>query len=470
MAAGGEFVEGWLVAQVLGEGAYGEVRLLVHSRSGACVALKAVRAGEGGAREAALHRALRHPHVLRCLGERRHDHLHYLFLEYAQGGELFDRIEPDAGMPPQDARRYWRQLAAGLHYLHSRGVAHRDIKPENLLLDNDDNLKISDFGMATLFRHGSRERLLARVCGTVPYAAPEVLRAETRPYRAPPADLWAAALVLLAMLAGELPWERASLEDPRYALWSTWAEAERADAAVPGGVWRKLSAGALALLRRALRPDAARRPALESLLEHRWLTQSDIDLAQPREGTKRVWSSQPLMAAEAGTGDQDALVLSAADMDALLSYSQPAHTDDLLLSTPPDATQGTQPGLLQRLVRRMTRVWMRCDDTAALKALTDLLDEKRYVWRRVHPRILAIDCGDEVRMRAWALRVCQEDSEAHSVLEFRRSRGCGLAFKRRYLELRRSLQPLSTPPPPRADMLSAPLYALEPMDTAMDLS
>ncbi|CAK1601457.1 unnamed protein product [Parnassius mnemosyne] len=111
MAAGGEFVEGWLVAQVLGEGAYGEVRLLVHARSGACVALKALRRGgegaregaaegagegareaEGGAREAALHRALRHPHVLRCLGERVHADRHYLFLEYAQGGELFDRI------------------------------------------------------------------------------------------------------------------------------------------------------------------------------------------------------------------------------------------------------------------------------------------------------------------------------------------------------------------------------------------
>lgn len=51
-------------------------------------------------------------------------------------------------------------------------------------------------------RHGSRERLLARVCGTVPYAAPEVLRAAAAPYRAAPADLWAAALVLLAMLAG----------------------------------------------------------------------------------------------------------------------------------------------------------------------------------------------------------------------------------------------------------------------------
>lgn len=128
------------------------VRLLVHARSGAAVALKALPAGAGAAREAALHRALRHPHVLRCLGERTHQGRHYLFLEYAARGELFTRIEPDAGMAPRAARRYARQLLAGARYLHARGVAHRDLKPENLLLDHRDDLKISDFGMATLFR------------------------------------------------------------------------------------------------------------------------------------------------------------------------------------------------------------------------------------------------------------------------------------------------------------------------------
>lgn len=131
------------------------MRLLVHASTGAAVALKVVRgAGAGGeaAREAALHRALRHPHVLRCLGARAHAEMHYMFLEYAAGGELFDRIEPDAGMSERAARRYYTQLLRALRYLHERGVAHRDIKPENLLLDHKDDLKVSDFGMATLFR------------------------------------------------------------------------------------------------------------------------------------------------------------------------------------------------------------------------------------------------------------------------------------------------------------------------------
>lgn len=55
-------------------------------------------------------------------------------------------------MPFGEAQRYLNQILSGVEYLHNRGVAHRDLKPENILLDDTDNVKISDFGMATLFR------------------------------------------------------------------------------------------------------------------------------------------------------------------------------------------------------------------------------------------------------------------------------------------------------------------------------
>lgn len=66
---------------------------------------------------------------------------------------FFTFPEPDIGMPQYLAQRYFNQLLSGVQYLHTRGVAHRDLKPENLLLDEHDNLKISDFGMATMFRY-----------------------------------------------------------------------------------------------------------------------------------------------------------------------------------------------------------------------------------------------------------------------------------------------------------------------------
>ena len=63
-----------------------------------------------------------------------------------------------------------------------------------------DNLKISDFGLATVFRYQGRERMLEKCCGTVPYVAPEVL--SRQPYHAEPADIWSCAIILVAMLAG----------------------------------------------------------------------------------------------------------------------------------------------------------------------------------------------------------------------------------------------------------------------------
>lgn len=57
-------------------------------------------------------------------------------------------------MPSAEAQDYFLQLVSAVEYLHLRGVTHRDIKPENILLNHLDEIKLSDFGMATMFRYG----------------------------------------------------------------------------------------------------------------------------------------------------------------------------------------------------------------------------------------------------------------------------------------------------------------------------
>ena len=126
--------------------------------------------------------------------------------QYCSGGELFDRIEPEIGMPEHQAQYFFHQLMSAVNYLHHRGVAHRDIKPENLLLTDTDVLKLSDFGMATVFRHQGKERLLERRCGTTAYCAPEMLMKPR--YNAEPSDIWSCGIVLVAMVTGELPWNQ----------------------------------------------------------------------------------------------------------------------------------------------------------------------------------------------------------------------------------------------------------------------
>lgn len=78
-------------------------------------------------------------------------------------GDLFDKLEPDIGIPEQDAQRFFHQLMAEVVYLHGIWIIYRDIKPENLLLDERDKLKISDFGLATVFQHNNQESLLNKM-------------------------------------------------------------------------------------------------------------------------------------------------------------------------------------------------------------------------------------------------------------------------------------------------------------------
>ena len=159
-----EFIEGWDLVQVLGEGTFGEVKLLVNKENGEACAMKEIdilanpEAEESVKKEICVHKLLKHEQIVQCYGSRQDGNRQFIFLEYCSGGELFDRIEPDVGMPELQAQSFFIQIMSGLEYLHKKGVTHRDIKPENLLLDEKDCLKIADFGMATVFRYRGKER------------------------------------------------------------------------------------------------------------------------------------------------------------------------------------------------------------------------------------------------------------------------------------------------------------------------
>ena len=81
---------------------------------------------------------------------------------------------PDVGVPEEIAHYFFYQLMSALNYCHQHGICHRDLKPENLLLDGHGNLKLSDFGLCSVFKYKGKERPLNDACGSPPYAAPEV--------------------------------------------------------------------------------------------------------------------------------------------------------------------------------------------------------------------------------------------------------------------------------------------------------
>ncbi|GLT68329.1 hypothetical protein SLA2020_405740 [Shorea laevis] len=132
----------------------------------------------------------------------------YFVMEYVKGGELFNKIAK--GRLKEDAARtYFQQLIAAVDYCHSRGVYHRDLKPENLLLDEQGNLKVSDFGLSALGESRRQDGLLHTTCGTPAYVAPEVIN--KKGYDGAKADIWSCGVILYVLLAGFLPFHDPNL-------------------------------------------------------------------------------------------------------------------------------------------------------------------------------------------------------------------------------------------------------------------
>lgn len=112
-------------------------------------------------------------------------------------------------MKEELARKYFQQLISAVDFCHSRGVSHRDLKPENLLLDENENLKVSDFGLSSLPEQLRNDGLLHTRCGTPAYVAPEILR--KKGYDGAKADLWSCGVILYVLLAGFLPFQDENL-------------------------------------------------------------------------------------------------------------------------------------------------------------------------------------------------------------------------------------------------------------------
>ena len=100
----------------------------------------------------------------------------YIVLEYAAKGELFDYVYyPKKGFGERYGRCIFKDILNGLNGCHQAGIAHRDLKMENIMLDKDFNIKLADFGFATLLKGKNNDNLLSTPLGTLAYAAPEIL-------------------------------------------------------------------------------------------------------------------------------------------------------------------------------------------------------------------------------------------------------------------------------------------------------
>uniref|UniRef100_A0A4W4E8K8 Serine/threonine-protein kinase CHK1 n=1 Tax=Electrophorus electricus TaxID=8005 RepID=A0A4W4E8K8_ELEEL len=397
------FVQDWDLVQTLGEGAYGEVRLLVNKKTEEAVAVKVVDTSsakdciENVKKEVCVHKMLSHPNIVRFFGHRSEGPIHI-------------------------------------------GITHRDVKPENILLDDKDNLKISDFGMATMFRHRGRERKLSRLCGTLPYVAPELLsRSE---FHAQPADVWACGIVLTAMLAGELPWDQPSESCQEYVDWL-----QKKIYITP---WKKIDSVPLGLLKNILLHSPEDRFTIPEIKKHRWFSSSfksgvkrQGDVPGPvtkilrsdieRDDRVQISSSQP-----EPQGLWEVRYDVVGTEGAQVSFSQPACPDHMLLGSQLLATPGASQNPWQRLVRRLTRFFTTLKVEPSYAALRDTCIALGYQWKQSCTSQATVSTMDR-RNNKLIFKVHFLEMEERILVDFRLSKGDGLEFKRIFLKLKQKL-------------------------------
>lgn len=222
-------------------------------------------------RETAILKKLRHPHITRLYQLMETDHTIYLVTEYASKGEIFDYLVAKGRMPEPEAKRIFSQIVSALSYCHSQGVVHRDLKAENLLLDQNMNIKLADFGFSNQYTEGC---LLSTWCGSPPYAAPELFQGLK--YDGPKADIWSLGVVLYVLVCGSLPFDGPTLHALRNV--------------VIDGKFRIpyfMSQDCEHLIRHMLVVEPEKRLTISQIEKHKWLSDSppvdtgpDIEMQQ----------------------------------------------------------------------------------------------------------------------------------------------------------------------------------------------
>ncbi|TMW98977.1 hypothetical protein EJD97_003259 [Solanum chilense] len=212
-------------------------------------------------REISAMSCLNHPNIIKLHEVMATKSKIYLVMEIASGGDLHAKLIRHGRFSNSTARFYFHQLVSALHYCHQNGVTHRDIKPQNILLDQNNNIKISDFGLSALPEQ-LKNSLLHTACGTPGYTAPEV--AYGKGYNGEKADSWSCGVILFAFLSGYFPFDSGNLSNMYRAI-------HRRDFRFPNWV----SKSARSVINKLLDPNPSTRLSIEQLMNLPWFKKSN---------------------------------------------------------------------------------------------------------------------------------------------------------------------------------------------------
>lgn len=201
-------------SELIGKGSFGEIRKAMWR--GTPVAVKTIRPSLSNDKlvikdfrhEVELLVKVRHPNIVQFLGAVTQQQPLMLVTEYLAGGDLHELLRRSDGLTPDKIVKYGLDIARGMSYLHNRGqpIIHRDLKPRNIIMDEDQELKVGDFGLSKLInvKHLHDVYKMTGETGSYRYMAPEVF--EHRPYDKS-VDVFSFAMILYELFEGFAPFD-----------------------------------------------------------------------------------------------------------------------------------------------------------------------------------------------------------------------------------------------------------------------
>ena len=219
---GSAFGSRYRIESLLGEGGMGAVYKAYDSELGRTVALKLVRPELATSpqtmqrfkQELLLASKISHKNILRIHDLGDWNGVKFITMAFVEGSDLAGLVEKQGRLPFDRALKFTRQLCAALEAAHNEGVVHRDLKPQNILIDQADNIYISDFGLAkSLEPEATLMTRTGQILGTPRYMSPEQVEAREVDHRS---DLYSLGLMMYEMFTGELPFRGESVMQLMY--------------------------------------------------------------------------------------------------------------------------------------------------------------------------------------------------------------------------------------------------------------
>jgi eukaryotic-like serine/threonine-protein kinase len=202
------------LAEPIGRGGMATIYRAVDLRMGRTVAAKILREVYSSdpkfvtrfQREARAASALQHPNIVQVFDYGQSGESYYIVMEFVEGADLRRYLKKHGVLDNERAIEIAHDVALGLGAAHKRGIVHRDVKPQNIMLNDSGLVKLTDFGIASMYKDAEAERLTTTgmTLGTVQYYAPEQAQGEIV---SPAADIYALGIVMYEMLAGRTPFD-----------------------------------------------------------------------------------------------------------------------------------------------------------------------------------------------------------------------------------------------------------------------